>query len=131
MLWDAIPWQVLRAPSPLTPGLLDQLEEIAGTNTTLRAGVEAWRTLWNARLKLHDIAEAIRQTGKLRGITTANFWIEEEPTRWLCLLNPGHSSSGIATDGGTGATTNEVWTEVRFLPKAGGRTRDGAGVGEL
>jgi signal transduction histidine kinase len=118
VLWDAIPWQVLRAPSPLTPGLLDQLEEIAGTNTTLRAGVEAWRTLWDSHLKLHDIAEAIRQTGKLRGITTANVWIEEGPTRWLCLLNPGHSSSGLATDGGTGATTNEVWTEVRFLPKA-------------
>ncbi len=57
-LWDALRRQVLRAPSPLIPALLDQLEELAGTNTTLQAGVEAWRTLWNARLKLHDIAEA-------------------------------------------------------------------------
>ena len=67
------------------------MEELAGTNTTLQAGVGAWRTLWNARLKLHDIAETVRQTGKLRGLTTANFWIEHDQTRWLCILNPEHS----------------------------------------
>ncbi len=92
-LWDAIPGQVLRAPSPLMPGLLDQLEALAGTNTALQAGVEAWRTLWNARLKLYDIADAVRQTGKLRGLTTANFWIEYDQTRWLCILNPEHGST--------------------------------------
>ena len=117
-LWEAIPGQVLRAPSPLIPALLDQLEEIAGTNTTLQAGVEAWRTLWNARLKLHDIAEAIRQTGKLRGITTTNFWIEHDQTRWLCVLNPDISSALKAADGGLTGSTNEVWTAVRFLPKS-------------
>jgi signal transduction histidine kinase len=117
-LWEAIPGQVLRAPSPLTPALLDQLEKLAGTNTTLRAGVEAWRTLWNARLKLHDIAERVRQTGKLRGITTANLWIEEDQARWLCVLNPEHSSTLKAGNGGLVETTNEVWTEVRFLPKS-------------
>ena len=84
---------MLRAPSPLIPALLDQLEELAGTNTTLQAGVEAWRTLWNARLKLYDIAEAVRQTGKLRGLTTANFWIEHDQTRWLCVLNPEPASA--------------------------------------
>jgi signal transduction histidine kinase len=118
VLWDAIPWQVLHAPSPLTPVLLDQLEELAGTNIALHAGVEAWRTLWNASLKLHDIADGLRQTGKLRGITTASVWIEEDQTRWLCVLNPQHSSTVTAADGDSGATTNEVWTEVRFLPKA-------------
>jgi len=56
---------VKHAPSPLIPGLLDRLEELVGTNATLRAGVAAWRTLWNARLKLYDIADAVRQTGKL------------------------------------------------------------------
>jgi hypothetical protein len=60
-LWKLIPDEVLWAPSLLTPGLLAQLEELAGTNAALRAGVDAWRTLWNSRLKLHDIAEAIRQ----------------------------------------------------------------------
>jgi signal transduction histidine kinase len=118
VLWDAIPWQVLRAPSPLTPGLLDQLEEIAGTNTTLRAGVGAWRTLWNARLKLHDIAEAVRQTGKLRGLTTANFWIEHDQTRWLYILNPEHSMVSLPANGGLIDSTNELWTAVRFLPKS-------------
>jgi signal transduction histidine kinase len=118
VLWDAIPWQVLHAPSPLTPGLLDQLEEIAGTNTALRAGVGAWRTLWGARLKLHDVAEAIRQTGKLRGITTANVWIEEGQTQWLCVLNPGHSSQVASVNGNIVEATNAAWTAVRFLPKA-------------
>jgi signal transduction histidine kinase len=117
-LWEAIPGQVLRAPSPLLPALLDQLAEIAGTNQTLQAGVEAWRTLWQARLKLHDLAEAIRQTGKLRGLTTANLWIEEGQDRWLCILNPTHSSALTPANGGLAETTNEVWTAVRFLPKS-------------
>jgi hypothetical protein len=117
-LWEAIPGQVLRAPSALTPALLDQLEAMAGTNTTLRAGVDAWRTLWNARLKLHDIAEALRQTGKLRGITTANLWIEEAQSRWLCVLNPEQGSAVNAANGGMVEATNEVWTAVRFLPKS-------------
>jgi len=116
-LWAAIRNQVLRAPSRLIPALLDGLEEIAGTNTTLQASVGAWRTLWNARLKLHDIAEAIRQTGKLRGITTTNLWIEHDQTRWLCILNPDISSALQAARGGLTGSRNEVWTEVRFLPK--------------
>jgi signal transduction histidine kinase len=117
-LWEAIRNQVLRAPSPLIPALLDELEEIAGTNTTRQASVGAWRTLWNARLKLHDTAEAIRQSGKLRGITTTNLWIERDQTRWLCIFNPDISSALQAARGGSTGSTNEVWTEVRFLPKS-------------
>jgi signal transduction histidine kinase len=117
-LWEEVPSLVLGAPSELTPGLLDQLEEIAGTNATLRAGVGAWRTLWNARLKLHDIADAIRQTGKLRGTTTANLWIEQGETRWLCVLNPEPNPTMKAADEGVVQATNDGWTVVRFLPKS-------------
>jgi len=116
-LWDAIREQVFWAPSLLIPPLLDQLEALAGTNTTLRASAGAWRTLWNARLKLHDIAEAIRQSGKLRGITTTNLWIECDQTRWLCILNPDTTLALQASSGVTG-TTNRAWTQVRFLPKS-------------
>ncbi len=117
-LWEAIPDQVLRAPSPLIPALLDQLGEIAGTNSALQESVAAWRTLWGARLKLHDIAEEIRQTGKLRGITTANFWIERGQTRWLCILNPGRSWTLTPAGQRMVESANEVWTAVRFLPKS-------------
>ena len=117
-LWAAIPSQILRTPSALTPALLGRLEELTGTDKTLQAGVEAWRTLWNASLKLHDTAERIRQTGKLRGITTANLWIEEGQTRWLCVVNPEHGSTLKTANGRMVETTNEVWTEVRFLPKS-------------
>jgi signal transduction histidine kinase len=123
--------------------LLDQLEALAGTNTTLQAGVTAWRTLYDGQVRLHDIAEAVRQTGKLRGLTTANLWIEHDQTRWLCLLNyeysvavggVGHSrlierkpvqSPLVATDAVGGVvhtrlieSTNELWTDVQFLPKS-------------
>jgi signal transduction histidine kinase len=117
-LWNAIPSQVLRAPSPLIPRLLDQLQALAGTNTELQAGVEAWRTLWNARLKLNDIAQAVRQTGKLRGLTTANFWIEHDQTRWLCILNPEPASMLKTVSGAIAQPTNGLWTAVRFLPKS-------------
>jgi signal transduction histidine kinase len=116
-LWTAIPSQVLRAPSPLIPALLDQLEALVGTNATLQVGVTAWRTLWHARLKLHDIAAIVRHTGKLRGFTPANFWIEYGQTRWLCILNPEHGPTVGAGNGGTVQATNELWTAVRFLPK--------------
>jgi signal transduction histidine kinase len=116
-LWAAIPEQVLRQPSPLVPALLDQLEGVAGTNKTLRAGVRAWRTLWNARLKLHDLADGVRQSGKLRGLTTANVWVEAADSRWLCLLNPEHSSRLSPAGGALTESTNELWTAVRFLPK--------------
>jgi signal transduction histidine kinase len=104
---------VLWAPSLLTPGLLAQLDELAGTNATLRAGVDAWRTLCNARLKLHDIAEAIRQSGKLRGITTTNLWIEQGDTRWLCVLVPDPTPTVDAAN-----HTNAPRTLVRFLRKS-------------
>jgi signal transduction histidine kinase len=112
-LWKEIPWDVLWAPSLLTPGLLAQLDELAGTNATLRAGVDAWRTLCNARLKLHDIAEAIRQSGKLRGITTTNLWIEQGDTRWLCVLVPDPTPTVDAAN-----HTNAPRTLVRFLRKS-------------
>ncbi len=122
-LWNHLTWQVQHAPSPLIPGLLDQVEELAGTNAALRAGVGGWRTLWNARLKLYDIAAAVRQTGKLRGLTTANFWIEQDESRWLCILNPEHSSTLTPANGSLAESTNvestnELWTAVRFLPKS-------------
>ena len=117
-LWDALPAQVLRAPSPLVPALLDQLQDIADTNTTLQAGVIAWRTLWNARLKLYDIADALRQTGKLRGLATANVWTEHDQTRWLCILNPEHDSGRSGGPQSAGEFTNGLGTTVRFLPKS-------------
>jgi signal transduction histidine kinase len=117
-LWDAIPSQVLHASSPLIPVLLDQLQELAGTNTALQVGVGAWRTLWNARLKLYDIADAIRQTGELRGVTTTNSWIEYDQTRWLCILNPGPALTVETENGVARQPTNGFWTAVRFLPKS-------------
>ena len=115
-LWKEIREQVLWTPSLLTPRLLAQLGELAGTNATLRAGVDAWRTLWNARLKLHDIAEDIRQSGKLRGITTTNLWIEQGDTRWLCVLNPDPSPTVNEARGIH--NTNAPFTVVRFQPKS-------------
>ncbi len=141
-LWNAIPGQVLHAPSPLIPALLDQLQQIAGTNTappagvphsgagvppvipgagtnsSLQASVRAWRTLWNARLKLYDIAEAVRQTGKLRGLTTTNFWIEHDQTRWLYVLSPEPVFILRTANDVIVQPTNGLWTAVRYLPKS-------------
>jgi len=116
-LWQEIPEQVLRAPSPLVPALLDQLETLAGTNRLLRESVGAWRTLWDARLKLYDIADLVRHSGKLQGLTTANFWFGYDRIRWLCLMNPEQRSSLKGAVPYLAESTNEVWAAVRFLPK--------------
>jgi signal transduction histidine kinase len=66
---------------------------------------------------LCDFAEAVRQTGKLRGITTTNFWIEHDQTRWLCTLNPEPHWMPNPADGVMVRPTN-VCTGVRFVPKS-------------
>ena len=65
---------------------------------------------------MHDIAEAIRQSGRLRGITTTNLWIEQGNTRWLCVLNPDPNHTVNAANGLR--NTNAPLTVVRFLPKS-------------
>ena len=131
-LWDTIPDQVLRAPSPLVPPLLDQIEALAPGDAVvapvllsspavppaiLQTSVQAWRTLWHARLKLYDVADIIRRTGNILGLTaTTNFWIEKDQARWFCMLSPAESRTVPAPDGG--AVANAAGTQVRFLPKS-------------
>ena len=117
-LWEAIRQPGAACAQPADPGFAGPTGGDCRHEHDAAGQRRAWRTLWNARLKLHDIAEAIRQTGKLRGITTTNLWIEHDQTRWLCILNPDNSSALQAARGGSTGSTNEVWTEVRFLPKS-------------
>ena len=59
----------------------------------------------------------IRDTGKLRGNTTANLWVENAQGRWLCLLNPVENVvSGSDAQGRAIQSTNRT-TEVRMYPK--------------
>ena len=34
------------------------------------------------------IGELIQESGKLRGVTTTNFWLEFKGESWLCVLQP-------------------------------------------
>jgi signal transduction histidine kinase len=116
-LWQAIPDQVLRAPSLLIPPLLDQLQAVAGTNLLLQDSMRAWRTLWNNQLILYDMAQFLRQTSTPQNGATTNLWIDRDQIRFLFILNPDFNPSRQATNG-KDQSTDALDTEVRFIPKS-------------
>ena len=89
-LWRELSDQVQSFPSYLTPLLLDQVQALVTTNRVLRDGVAAWQTLWRGGERARGIAEAIHQSGQLRGITTTNLWVDYDGTSWFCILQPEH-----------------------------------------
>ena len=86
-LWEALQSE-LEAPGALTPILLDEAGRLAADNPQLSKGVKAMRILLADKLAQADLAEAVKQTGKLNGVTTTNIWLSAMGQRWLCLLEP-------------------------------------------
>ena len=115
-LWSELNDQVNGTSSLLTPLLLDEVDSLVATNQVLRDGVAAWRTLWQGFERRSHIAEAIQQSGKLRGITTTNLWVEHEGITWFCILQPSEtqthtSSNGVAVTLTTAVTQAEFFTQ--------------------
>ncbi len=54
---------------------------------------------WQAQEQSRDIAEAIRQTGKLHPGVTTNFWLDFDGTRWFCFLQPDLSTASNKVTG--------------------------------
>jgi len=115
--WRWIEEELLARPSALMPRLLERVQSLAGADAALASAAQGLRTLWEAQERLRELAELIRDTGRLRGATTANVWVENGQGRWLCVLNPGESVvTGSDAAGRPLQVTNRT-TEARVYPK--------------
>jgi signal transduction histidine kinase len=106
-LWTGLVREVGWAPSAFTPMLLELAEPLAQRRPDLLPCLQALRLNWAATERAWEMADAIRQSGRLQGITTTNLWLDFQGARWLCLLQPSRSLE----------KPNQV-TEARLCPKA-------------
>jgi signal transduction histidine kinase len=117
VLWRWISDEILTRPSVLTPNLLDQVHRLSATNAELAAAAGGLQQLWDSQERLRELADLMRDSGKLNGLATANIWVENDQGRWLCILNPGERViQGADTNGLPFQVTNRV-TEVRVYSR--------------
>ncbi len=115
-LWYWITEEVLMRPSTMTPQLLDRVEELTATNAPLAAAAAGLRKLWDSQEHLREMAQLIRESGKLHGATMANLWVENEQGRWLCLLNPRKRDPADKSQ--SADTEDSPATEANIFPQA-------------
>jgi signal transduction histidine kinase len=112
-LWNSLVREVKRVPSSFTPMLLDLAEPLTQSRPELQSCLAALRLQWQATERAWEAADVIRRSGRLQGITTTNLWLDFQGSRWLCLLQPGHSWTHTSA----GTVTN-WFTQARLCPKA-------------
>ncbi len=87
-LWDGIGYIVQVSPSFMTPRLLDDLANLAVGNARLEENVQSWRDFWQSQEQLRELALAVQNSGKVRGLVATNFWIGHGGSRWFCSSDP-------------------------------------------
>jgi signal transduction histidine kinase len=91
-LWGKLQEEV-SSPSKLTSILLDEAGTLAAKDPQLSEAVKAMRILLADKQAQSELAEAVKQTGKLNGITTTNLWVTAMDRRWFCVLSPSKSEN--------------------------------------
>jgi signal transduction histidine kinase len=115
-LWQALQSEV-SSPSVLTSSLLDEAARLVAADARLTEAVKAMRILLADKQAQFELADAVKQTGKLNGITTTNFWLDAMDRRWFCLLSPSETQGGTSISNHSVTITNPV-TAVACLPKS-------------
>jgi hypothetical protein len=91
-LWDALQSEI-SSPGALTPILLDEAGRLVVKDAQLSEAVNAMRILLADKQAQSEMAEAVKQTGKVHSITTTNFWVDAMNRRWFCILSPSESQN--------------------------------------
>ena len=94
-LWEALEEEV-NAPNALTPGLLEEAGRLVAGDAQLSEAVKAMKILLADHQTQAELAEAVKRSGKLNGITTTNLWVDAVGQRWFCILSPGESRNGTS-----------------------------------
>ena len=91
-LWERLQTEI-DSPNALTPILLDEAGQLVANDPQLTEAVKAMRILLADKMAQAELAEAVKQTGKLHGITTTNLWLDAMGRRWFCVLSPSESQN--------------------------------------
>jgi signal transduction histidine kinase len=91
-LWEKLQSEI-SSPGALTPILLDEAGRLVVKDAQLSEAVNAMRILLADKQAQSEMAEAVKQTGKVHGITTTNFWVDDMNRRWFCILSPSESQN--------------------------------------
>lgn len=114
-LWEGLQSEI-SSPSALTSILLDEAGYLVATNAELSEAVKAMRILLADKLAQSDMAEAVKQTGKLNGITTTNLWVDAMGRRWFCILSPSESQLHTSVSNRPVVIVSAI-TRVQCYPK--------------
>jgi len=86
-LWGRLQSEI-DSPNVLTPILLDEAGKLVVNDPQLTEAVKAMRILLADKMAQVEMADAVKQTGKLHGINTTNLWLNAMGRRWFCVLSP-------------------------------------------
>jgi signal transduction histidine kinase len=115
-LWKNLQSEI-SSPTALTPILLNEAARLAAGNPQLAESVSAMRVLLGDKLAQADLAQAVKQTGKLHGITTTNLWVDALGRRWFCILSPSAWQSSTSVSNRLVTTTTAI-TQVQCYPES-------------
>jgi signal transduction histidine kinase len=91
-LWEALQSEI-SSPSALSPILLDEAGRLVAGNPQLSGAVNAMRVLLADKLAQSELAAAVKQTGKLNGLTATNLWVNAMNQQWFCILSTALSGN--------------------------------------
>ncbi len=116
-LWEALRREI-NSPGALTPNLLDEAANLVANDVQLSQSIFAMRILLADKQSQLELSDAVRQTGKLNGITTTNLWVDAMSRRWFCILQPGYSESWRSISNHLTATATNYFTKVECYPES-------------
>jgi signal transduction histidine kinase len=115
-LWEGLQSEV-SSPSALTPILLDEAGRLVANDVQLSEAIKAMRILLADKLAQAELAEAVKQTGKLNGITTTNLWLDAMGQHWFCVLSPSASQNNTIISNRPVSTITRI-TRVACYPQS-------------
>ncbi len=115
-LWELLQSEVA-SPNALTPTLLDEAGRLVVKDAQLSEAVNAMRILLADRQAQYELAEAVKQTGKVNGITTTNLWVDAMNQRWFCILSLSESQNHTSISNRPVTTITPI-TQVRCYPQS-------------
>jgi signal transduction histidine kinase len=120
-LWELLHSEIV-SPNVLTPMLLDEAARLVAKDAQLSEAIKAMRILLADRQAECELADAVKQTRKLNGITTTNLWVDALSQRWFCILSPSalNNHTSISNHPVTTITPiTQVWCYPRSLVASG------------
>ena len=111
-LWDQVAYDSCASPNLLTPVLTQLAEPLAQKDPALTECLAMLKSRWVALQAMWAVGEEIQKSGKLRGVTSTNLWLDYEGSPLFCILQPETEKS----DPGNGIIITNLYTKSAILP---------------